>query len=157
VPPFRNTGLFSDHFLAGEGRLESDPEWASPQGVAEVFACLQQEWSERADLLTEHTNESQTEEDWIWPVLRALGWDFEVQQPVRGVNRRPDYALVPSAQAKLDLQPLMGTDQVWEHVPVLADAKLWEQPLDRRRGDEEDRVWGVRGLLADVGTRPGRR
>jgi len=72
--PHSNHYLFSDYYL--DNRLSGRREWLQADGpVADAqagFERLAGLWKERKSAL-EHANESQTEEDWIKPVLRALG------------------------------------------------------------------------------------
>ncbi len=135
--PYNNQGLFADRYLTGEERLLALPEWREAEGVQEAFEAIRDIYDQHAARFTDATNEAQTEEDFIQPVLReALSWEYEVQEPIAGVNRVPDYALLTSPDDKGQIQPLKGTPELWEHVTAVGDAKRWEQDLDRRRGDE---------------------
>lgn len=145
-PPWQNRALFADHFLSAPDRLRADQDWLDPQGLEDAFDRLRALWSRSRHFMGPSTSETQTEVDWIQPVLRILGWHYEVQQPVRGVNRTPDYALVFSEDERKRLQPLKDTDRFWEHIPVLADAKRWDLPLDRRRADETPNIQIARYL-----------
>lgn len=91
--PYNNQGLFADRYLTGEERLLSLPEWREAAGVEEAFEAIRGLYEERAAGFTEGTNEAQTEADFILPVLEALGWEYEVQEPIAGVKRQLDDAL----------------------------------------------------------------
>lgn len=68
--------LFADYYL--DNRVADRPEWRETD-VQEGLAALAALWAQRqADLL--NANEAQTEEDWIKPVLRALGHYDQVRR-----------------------------------------------------------------------------
>jgi len=136
VPGYPQRELFAQHYLTSEDRLLALPEWRDAQGVEEAFEAILNLYNQHPRYFTDATNEPQTEEDFIQPVLRELGWEYEVQQSIPPLNRRPDYALLASLEDKRRIQPLKGTLELWEHVAAIGDAKRWQQDLDRRRGDE---------------------
>lgn len=65
--PFRNSNLFSNHYL--EKQVRESPEWreASP---AEALVAIGEIYRRKARTL-ENYNEAQLEENFIRPVLRA--------------------------------------------------------------------------------------
>ena len=68
----RNHYLFSDYYL--DNRLGEQPEWATDVSPTLAgFTALWRSYNPQAD------NESQTEADWIRPVLEKLGHTFNVQ------------------------------------------------------------------------------
>ena len=84
----RNHYLFSDYYLAN--RLQEQPEWAADISPALAdFTALWRSYQPQAD------NESQTEADWIRPVLIRLGHTFNVQVALDTPfgTRKPDYVL----------------------------------------------------------------
>ena len=86
------------------------------------------------------TNESQTEDDFIWPVLAALGWSESLRQQnltVAGRDDVPDGLLFENAAAKAaaNLQ-----DDQWRRYPhglAVVESKRWARPLDRASGRDE--------------------
>jgi hypothetical protein len=115
-----------------------------------------------AQLLSGH--EAQTEEHWIRPVLARLGMVFQVQTAVpdaSGVVRWPDYALFPSEASRVAAESRAGTPEYFAGAVAVADAKVWDAPLDKaslagpladRRNPnyqidaylrETDRRWGI--------------
>lgn len=141
--PWRNRGLFADHFL--KTRLAQLPGWSADAGLQQAFEALRALYRSRAVKFGDHTNEAQTEDDFIKPVLNVLwgeaapGDCFQVQVsiPGIGVNRRqPDYALFRNAADRSAADALAGTLDYWRDVPCLADAKRWTASLDKERGDE---------------------
>lgn len=86
------------------------------------------------------TNESQTEDDFIWPVLAALGWSESLRQQnltVSGRDDVPDGLLFADAGAKA-LANVQG-DQWRRYAYGLAvvESKRWARPLDRASGRDE--------------------
>jgi len=108
---FRNTGLFADHFL--EHRLPELPEWQAADDVAEVFSRVKMLFEERAAQFTGDTNEAQTENDFIRPVLDIL-WGHECYQvqaeiPNADARRVPDYAFSVGAEDRDAAQKRVGS------------------------------------------------
>ena len=132
LEPFANRGLFSDRFLA-----EMLPKWpefaeADPRPLLDGLRTL---WAaERPGLIEAGANEGQTEERWIRPVLRALGFSYTVfpSIAVAGRRREPDYALYVDEPARRESELLEG-DARFSQAVCVADAKRWGRPLDERR------------------------
>ena len=82
-------------------------------------------------------NESQTEEDLIWPVLAALGWTASLRQQnlsARGREDVPDGLLFVDAAAKNRANTFA---EEWKRYGVgiaILESKRWLRPLDRRAG-----------------------
>jgi hypothetical protein len=82
-----NQRLFSDHYL----NYILPGHWDSLKNEAsQVMAQLQQVY---VKFTPNTSNEAQTEDDWIKPVLRTIGHTFEVQAPLKVPDgiQRPDY------------------------------------------------------------------
>ena len=82
-------------------------------------------------------NETQTEDDLIWPVLRLLGWTESLRQQnlsARGREDVPDGLLFADAAAKDRANQLAREWQRYEHGRAIVESKRWNLPLDR--GDE---------------------
>jgi hypothetical protein len=125
----RNHFLFSDYYLTH--RLREQPEWATEVSAALAeFTALWRGYQPQAD------NESQTEADWIRPVLTKLGHTFNVQAALATPfgTRKPDYILFAAEAgrqaAKAATGPLTG-DQLRDSALAVADAKAWDRDLDR--------------------------
>jgi hypothetical protein len=129
--PFNNQRLFSDHFL--ETVVPTLPEWAiADQRASDCQARLRAVWDAAEGLVGGH--EGQTEEHWIRPVLRELGYSFQVQTSVpdaEGSLRWPDYALFSSTTERSAAQTHSGTAAYFASALAVADAKVWDAPLDR--------------------------
>ena len=80
-------------------------------------------------------NESQTEDDLIWPVLERLGWTASLRQQnlsAQGRDDVPDGLLFADAAAK---DRANGFGQEWQRYQfglAVLEAKRWQRPLDRR-------------------------
>lgn len=87
---FPQTGksLFSQHYL--ETRLPSHPEWADDPQPA--FDAVQALW-QKTRQYGQAWNEAQTEDEFVKPVLAALGWSYipQVKNSRSGRVNRPDY------------------------------------------------------------------
>ena len=84
-------------------------------------------------------NESQTEEDLIWRVLRCLGWESNLRQQnlsPHGRREVPDGLLFENEEekAKANLAP-EGPGR-YEFGLAIVESKRWERPLDRRSGSD---------------------
>ena len=87
-------------------------------------------------------NESQTEDDLIWPVLRVLGWTASLRQQnlsAAGRDDVPDGLLFTDEAAKGRANALAKEWRRYEHGLAVVESKRWKRPLDRRSGraDEE--------------------
>ncbi|MCO6450224.1 MAG: Eco57I restriction-modification methylase domain-containing protein [Caldilineales bacterium] len=131
LKPHNNHYLFSDYYL--DNRVSERREWREAD-VRSAFKALAGLWHERKAALT-HANEAQTEEDWIKPVLKALGHHFTVQVSiqVQGGSKTPDYILCPDEAARAGIQNKAGVLAETDLAGALAvaDAKAWDRPLDR--------------------------
>ena len=82
-------------------------------------------------------NESQTEDDLIWPVLLQLGWKASLRQQnlsAQGREDVPDGLLFTDAAAK---DRANGFTEEWKRYAfglAVVESKRWLRPLDRRSG-----------------------
>ena len=82
-------------------------------------------------------NESQTEDDLIWPVLAQLGWTASLrQQNLSAYGREdvPDGLLFPDAAAKDRANRFAEEWKRYEFGLAVIESKRWGRPLDRRSG-----------------------
>lgn len=89
---------------------------------------------------TARTNESQTEDDFIWPVLSALGWSESLRQQnltVTGRDDVPDGLLFADAAAKTAANTLGEQWRRYAHGLAVVESKRWGRPLDRASGRDE--------------------
>jgi len=121
--------LFSRHYL--ETRLPDHPEWSEdPRPACEAVRVL---W-EKACQYGDSWNEAQTENEFVRPVLEALGWSFIVQPKARHGGRvtRPDYALFADDAVRDAAYPYQGDDDpFYSRALAIAEAKYWGRPLSQ--------------------------
>ena len=82
-------------------------------------------------------NESQTEDDLIWPVLTQLGWTASLRQQNLSASGRadvPDGLLFADDKAKRRANRLSDEWRRYELGLVLVESKRWLRPLDRGSG-----------------------
>ncbi|WP_412508787.1 Eco57I restriction-modification methylase domain-containing protein [Roseovarius sp. SYSU LYC5161] len=82
-------------------------------------------------------NESQTEDDLIWPVLEALGWSDSLRQQnlsPRGREDLPDGLLFENAETKAKANDRPEEWKRYEFGRAVVESKRWGRPLDRRSG-----------------------
>lgn len=130
--PVRNRGVFSGHWL--EHRLELEPEWAErAEAAADALTALGRLWEKEGKRVDKYGDEQGLEEAFIQPVLRALGWKLKYQTHLQ--ERKPDYALFADDTA---LDAALAVDRTspdfWHPAAVVADAKRWDTPLDKKLG-----------------------
>jgi hypothetical protein len=126
-----NRGLFSDHYLAT--RLPEQRDWESDYG--RLRSRLSALLDEKADALPA-LSEAQTEQQFIRPVLDALGWSYETQITFRAPGRdyRPDYALFLSDEQQREARNTVSSREgpcgrpYLDKAAALAEAKYWERP-----------------------------
>ena len=79
-------------------------------------------------------NESETEDDLIWPVLRHLNWVDSLRQQnlsPKGREDVPDGVLFPNSDFKKLASNLAEKWRCYEHGLALVESKRWARPLDR--------------------------
>ena len=82
-------------------------------------------------------NESQTEDDLIWPVLGTLGWTASLRQQNLSATGRedvPDGLLFADGDIKDRANGLAREWMRYELGLAVVESKRWERPLDRRSG-----------------------
>ena len=82
-------------------------------------------------------NESQTENDLIWPILVKLGWTESLRQQnlsPRGREDVPDGLLFKNADTKAKANRFSKEWKRYELAGAVVESKRWARPLDRRSG-----------------------
>jgi hypothetical protein len=118
-----------DYLLEGIERTE---QWKNIDDKS--VAALKQRLMTIADnfLKIAKPNEAETEKDFIYPVLEALGWsDYQVQQILsqKGRKQVPDALLFADTAAK---NLAVGEAQQWkrfQHGLAVLEAKRWARAL----------------------------
>jgi hypothetical protein len=133
---YQNQGsLFSTDFL--QESIIRLPDWAQ---LSDEFVG-----SIRADLTrifalfptNQSPNESQTEDDLIWPLLARLGWTATLRNQnltTRGREDVPDGLLFKDAETKAHANTLSEEWRRYEFGLAIVESKRWHRPLDRRSG-----------------------
>lgn len=133
-PRFSGTLLTEDFLKVG---IKKQPEWKDLFGI-ELEGLDRQLCGLFEKFPTERTpNESQTEEDLIWPILQTLGWTSSLRQQNLSQRRRnevPDGLLFADDAAKQQANSLDADWKRYECGLVLVEAKRWQRPLDRQSG-----------------------
>lgn len=136
LTPIRNHHLFSDHFL--EKLIEKTPEWGSNEheiAFDEIKKCY-----DRESAFLESLNEKQLENRFFNNVFRALGFEFEVNEPTK-THEFPDYALFTD-RATLDnarLNKARNKKSIFVDAIAIGEVKQWEIDLDHFGKDEYNR------------------
>lgn len=130
----QNLKLFSEHFF--EERL---PGWTAYQefDAGHLLTEIGDLFSQAKATLIAGANEAQTEDDFIKPVLRALGFESIVQTGLRTPSGRlqPDYALFLDRESRDEAATLDGA-AVFRDAVAVADAKRFDRPLQGRTPDD---------------------
>ena len=87
--------------------------------------------------ITGTPNESQTEDDLIWPVLELLGWASSLRQQnlsIRGREDVPDGLLFQDDEMKDRANGFAEDWKRYELGTAVVESKRWLRPLDRRSG-----------------------
>lgn len=132
--PFQGS-LFAEDFLTQA--ITGFPDWdnVSESAVDELEAALHSVFSRFPTNLT--PNESQTEEDLIWPVLNILDWTAHLrQQNLSQVGRQdvPDGLLFADDAAKNHANQFREEWKRYDFGLAIVESKRWRRPLDRRSG-----------------------
>jgi hypothetical protein len=82
-------------------------------------------------------NETRTEDDLIWPVLRRIGWNESMRQQnltVKGREDVPDGLLFANPEAKAQADTFPEEWKRYEFGQAIVESKRWKRPLDRQSG-----------------------
>lgn len=134
--PVLNQGLFSTNFL--DTKFLDFPIWNDTPGLQERNAQARElilaayNAAKRAGVF-EVRDEQKTEDKFIRPVLKALGWVYDPQprHKRRKTKVRPDYALF-STQEDYESAAHVPNDSnaYYSRAQAIAEAKYWGRPLN---------------------------
>lgn len=161
---FNNNGLFSENYLLN--RLPSEDKdsyilehWETeplPE-FSECYEWMLGTWAEFKDVFPS-LNEAQLEDKWIRPILKKLGWSYEVQDRLkkRGKTQIPDYSLFSDDSSYFQAKDAKNDDAYFQHALAVADAKGMGVNLDGngrtnsnpsyqivRYMEDTGKVWGI--------------
>ncbi len=134
IRPFEGS-LFAEDFL--REAITELPDWAdvADARLTDLEAALRAVFDRfPTDLLP---NESQTEDDLIWPVLARLGWTASLRQQNLSAHGRqdvPDGLLFADDVSKDRANRFAEEWKRYEHGLAVVESKRWLRPLDRRSG-----------------------
>ena len=124
---YNNQGLFSNYHLEKVIMEQISEELESTyEQIKQLYASI----AEFADNL----NESQTEDEFIRPVLKILGHIFRVQ-PVLSTSqgtKQPDYAFFADQESLDRAHPHINTNAFFNTASAIGDAKAWTRNLDKK-------------------------
>ncbi|MFO7948469.1 MAG: class I SAM-dependent DNA methyltransferase, partial [Armatimonadota bacterium] len=155
LKPYHVQNLFSEHYLTGV--LKDTPLWDTT-GMEDTRAEIQALWEEQKEYVEGHS-EAALEEEFIRPVLEALGHVTYVQPPAG--KQTPDYAFFATEQSKsAALEADRGGAEFWGHAIAVGDAKTWDRSLDRKLSatsgwDNQNPSFQIYHYLAGTGCRWG--
>lgn len=132
--------LFTSDFLTQS--IVDNADWKSlnDHDVDALTADLAAVFSSFPILQT--PNETRTEDDLIWPILRRLGWGQAMRQQnltVKGRDDVPDGLLFANASTKTQADRFPEEWRRYQFGLAIVESKRWRRPLDRqsgRRGEE---------------------
>jgi Eco57I restriction-modification methylase len=127
--------LFSADFLRDSITRLADWQLIDASSLKPVQIGLQQIFQRFP--VKQSANESQTEDDLIWPILERLGWAATLRQQnltVRGRDDVPDGILFKDAASKAEANRFAIEWKRYEFGVAIIESKRWQRPLDRRSG-----------------------
>lgn len=123
-----NHGLFSNHYL--ETQIPKTPEWNEDEKAQIVFNEISKQYHQNHRAVAAY-KESQLEDNFIKPVLKALGHFFGIQGKVADNARVPDYAFFSNSDSRDEAYQLQGTQDFYLKAIAVGDAKAWNISLDK--------------------------
>ncbi|MGA0543552.1 Eco57I restriction-modification methylase domain-containing protein [Neotabrizicola sp. VNH66] len=132
--------LFTHDFLTQS--ISDNPDWAqlTDSAIDGLASELQDIFAKFP--VSQTPNETRTEDDLIWPILRFLGWSQSMRQQnltVKGREDVPDGLLFADAAAKAQADQHLEEYKRYQFGLAVVESKRWKRPLDRRsskRGEE---------------------
>lgn len=132
--------LFTHDFLTQS--ISDNPDWSqlTDSAIDGLAGELQAIFAKFP--VSQTPNETRTEDDLIWPILRCLGWSQSMRQQnltVKGREDVPDGLLFADAAAKAQADQHVEEYKRYQFGLAVVESKRWKRPLDRRsskRGEE---------------------
>jgi hypothetical protein len=127
--------LFSSDFLRES--ISRLPDWSHVDDAAVEALRLDLRRIFERFPTAQTPNESQTEDDLIWPILARLGWTSSLRQQnlaPRGREDVPDGLLFKDDAAKVQANAFPEEWRRYGFGLAVAESKRWHRPLDRRSG-----------------------
>ena len=126
-PAYNNQALFSTYHL--EKVVIEQTSSTLESAYEEIKKC----YTSVAEF-AENLNESQTEEQFIRPVLKNLGHIFAVQPVLRTSQgtKQPDYVFFTDQESLERVHPQINTNAFFNTAIAIGDAKAWTTNLDKK-------------------------
>ena len=133
--------LFTSDFLTSA--IAENPDWraVSDADVKALSADLKAMFN--AFPRDQKPNESRTEEDLIWPILKRLGWTHSMRQQnltVKGRDDVPDGLLFADEAAKRLADTHIEEWKRYQFGLAIVESKRWSRPLDRRSAQQGEEL-----------------
>ena len=133
--------LFTSDFLTSA--IAENPDWraVSDADVKALSADLKAIFN--AFPRDQKPNESRTEEDLIWPILKRLGWTHSMRQQnltVKGRDDVPDGLLFAYEAAKRLADTHIEEWKRYQYGLAIVESKRWNRPLDRRSAQQGEEL-----------------
>ncbi len=129
---WNNQNLFSNNYL--EHRLPATSLWKEQkEKVSDIFEAIKKAYGEIKALKLGPGEEAGLEDKFIRPVLKALGFEWDVQPTTkRGIKKkRPDYALFKDKNSLSDARKEKDNLTRFFKYPVtILEAKYWGRRLN---------------------------
>ena len=133
--------LFASDFLQESIAERSDWHALDPLQVEGLKQKIERVFQ---DFPTDQTpNESQTEDDLIWQILKILDWTSYLRQQNLSASGReniPDGLLFSDAKAKAQANRRAEEWKRYELGLAIVESKRWQRPLDRQTIKKEERT-----------------
>jgi hypothetical protein len=127
--------LFSTDFLRETIATSADWELFSGADIDTLATDLRAIFSRFPT--AQKPNESQTEDDLIWPILARLGWTASLRQQnlaAKGREDVPDGLLFEDVAAKARANAVPEEWKRYNFGLAIVESKRWQRPLDRQSG-----------------------
>jgi hypothetical protein len=132
--------LFTHDFLTQS--ISDNPDWSqlTDSAIDGLAGELQAIFAKFP--VSQTPNETRSEDDLIWPILRCLGWSQSMRQQnltVKGREDVPDGLLFADDAAKAQADQHVEEYKRYQFGLAVVESKRWKRPLDRRsskRGEE---------------------
>ena len=124
---YNNQGLFSTYHLEKIIMEQaSDALESTYEQIKQIYASIAE--------FANNLNESQTEEQFIRPVLKILGHTFGVQPALSTSQgtKQPDYAFFADQESLDRAHRHINTNDFFNTASAIGDAKAWTRNLDKK-------------------------
>lgn len=137
---YDNSDLFNDRYL--EKELPRRAEWFCDDEAQDTFEELQELYEDEYETVQNYgDNEDDTIDDWIQPVLDALGYDHLGETGILSRNGSVDIVLFDSTEARqASVEPRNDDDYdtVYQNAVSILEAKSWDTDFSKKFSEERN-------------------